>query len=157
VAYLSQAQTSDWILYYLEVMPVLAFTAAVGAARVFRRLRPGAKPTWLEPALALGLMGLVVSDVVVARRKLSGMSAEIRLFHEGVAKLPKKPNVVFVRYAPQRHMDIALVENRGMLQNAESWIVHDRGADDLRLYALARGRTAYVFDEKTGQFYEAKP
>ena len=45
----------------------------------------------------------------------------------------------------------------GMLPDAESWIVHDRGVDDLRLYAAANGRTAYVFDEATGAFHEAKP
>ena len=38
-----------------------------------------------------------------------------------------------------------------MLQDAESWIVHDRGADDLRLFAAATGRTAYLFDEATGR------
>jgi hypothetical protein len=156
-AYLLQAQTSDWLLYYLEVTPVLAFTAAVGTARLLGSVRSNAAPGWAGPAVGLGLIGLLVTDVAVARGRLSRMSAETRLFREGVAKLPKKPNVVFVRYAPRRDIDIALVENRGMLQDAESWIVHDRGVDNLRLYALANGRTAYVFVEATGTFYEARP
>ena len=157
VAYLSQAHSSDWLVYYLEVTPVFAFTAAVGMARLLGGVRSSAVPSWVGLAAGLGLMGLLVTDVAVARGRMSRMSAGIRLFREEVAQLPKKPNVVFVRYAPGRYMNIALVENRGMLQGAESWIVHDRGADNLRLYAAAAGRTAYLFDEVTGRFYEARP
>jgi hypothetical protein len=156
-AYLTQAHTSDWVVYYLETIPVIAFTAAVGAARALRAVRLELAPRWVGPLLATGACALLASDVAGARATLSRIAAEPRLFREDVAKLPKKPNVVFVRYDPRRNMHIALVENRGMLADADSWIVHDRGPDDLRLYALANGRTAYVFDEATGEFHEAKP
>ena len=157
VAYLSQAHTADWVVYYLEAMPAIAFTAAVGAARAAKGARIATQPMWLAPALGVLCAGLLVTDVAKARGTLAKISLEPRLFRERVSQLPKKPNVVFVRYSEQRSMHIALVANRGMLQDADSWIVHDRGADDLRLYALANGRTAYVFDELTGQFHEAKP
>lgn len=157
VAYLSQAHTADWVVYYLETIPVLAFTAAAGVARAVRSVAPASVPRWLAPAVALACAALLASDVATARATLGRISAEPRLFREEVARLPKKPNVVFVRYSPRRNMHIALVENRGMLRDAESWIVHDRGPDDLRLYAAAGGRTAYVFDESSGRFYEAKP
>ena len=157
IAYLSQAHTPDWVVYYLETIPVLSFTAAVGAARVLRALPAGATPRWLAPAAGMVFAALLTTDVVTARDTLSRISAEPRLFREAVSRLPKKPNVVFVKYSPRRNMHIALVANRGMLPDAESWIVHDRGPDDLRLYAVAGGRTAYVFDEATGEFREAKP
>ncbi|MFI5233515.1 MAG: ArnT family glycosyltransferase [Gemmatimonadales bacterium] len=157
VAYLSQAHTADWVVYYLETIPVLSFTAAVGAARALRALPAGAIPRWVTPVAALAFAMLLSTDVVTARDTLARISAEPRLFREAVARLPKKPNVVFVKYSPRRNMHIALVENRGMLPGAESWIVHDRGPDDLRLYAAAAGRTAYVFDEATGEFREARP
>ncbi len=155
--YLSQAHTSDWVVYYLETIPVLSFTAAVGVARALGGAQTARPPRWLAPAAGIAFAGLLTNDVITARGTLSRISAEPRLFREEVAKLPKKPNVVFVRYSERRNMHIALVENRGMLADAESWIVHDRGPDDLRLYAAAHGRTAYVFDESTGEFHEAKP
>lgn len=157
VAYLSQAHTADWVVYYLETIPVLSFTAAIGAARALRAVPAAKVPRWLAPAAAAVFAALLATDVLVARDTLARISAEPRLFREAVARLPKKPNVVFVKYSPRRNMHIALVENRGMLRDAESWIVHDRGPDDLRLYAAAAGRTAYVFDEATGEFREAKP
>ena len=156
-AYLSQAHTADWVVYYLEAMPAIAFTAALGAARAIKSARVAGAPRWLTPALAAVFAWLLATDVTAARGTLAKISAEPRLFREQVAQLPKKPNIVFVQYSPRRSMHIALVANSGMLPDAESWIVHDRGADDLRLYALANGRTAYVFDERTGLFHEAKP
>jgi hypothetical protein len=117
----------------------------------------GRAPRWLAPALGAVFAGLLATDVSAARETLAKISAEPRLFREHVAQLPKRPNIVFVKYAAKRSMHISLVDNRGMLPDAESWIVHDRGADDLRLYAAATGRTAYVFDEATGRFFEAKP
>ena len=156
-AYLSQAHTPDWVVYYLETTPVLAFTAAVGAARALKGVQPSGWPAWAAPAAGVAFAGLLASDVLSTRDTLGRISAEPRRFREEVAKLPKRPNIVFVRYSPRRSMHIALVENRGMLPDADSWIVHDRGADDLRLYALGNGRTAYVFDEATGEFHEAKP
>jgi hypothetical protein len=156
-AYVSQAHTADWVVYYLETMPVLAFTAAVGVSRALRGAPAGGWSRRMAPAAGLAVAALLVSDVVAARQTLSRISAEPRLFREEVARLPKKPNIVFVRYSARRSMHIALVQNRGMLPDAESWIVHDRGADDLRLYAAAKGRAAYVFDEATGEFHEARP
>ncbi len=156
-AYLSQAHTSDWVVYYLEAMPAIAFTAALGATRAAKFVQTAPAPKTPGAVVATVFLGLLSTDVIAARDTLARISAEPRLFREQVAALPKKPNIVFVRYSSRRSMHIALVANRGMLPEAESWIVHDRGADDLRLYALANGRTAYVFDEKTGQFHEAKP
>jgi hypothetical protein len=159
VAYLSQAHTSDWVVYYLETMPVIAFAAALGVARAVRVMEHAERgvPRWLAPAAALAGAALIARDVSAARDTLGKISAHTRMFTAGVAALPKKPNIVFVRYAAQRNMHIALVANRGMLSDADSWIVHDRGADDLRLFGLAKGRTAYVFDEATAQFHEAHP
>src|ERR1035437_7256148 len=124
VAYLSQAHTPDWVVYYLETIPVLAFTAAVGVSRALRGAPIVGAPRWLGPAAGIAFAGMLVSDVAAARSTLSRISAEPRRFLEVVVKLPKKPNVVFVRYSTRRSMHIALVENRGMLPGAESWIVH---------------------------------
>lgn len=156
-AYLSQAHTSDWVVYYLEAMPAIAFTAAVGVARALKGAQIARAPRWAAPVAAVVFAALLTRDVLMTADTLGKIAAEPRRFRADVAKLPKKPNIVFVRYSARRSMHISLVDNRGMLQDADSWIVHDRGADDLRLYGLAGGRTAYVFDESTGEFHEAKP
>jgi len=156
-AYLSQAHTSDWVVYYLEAMPAIAFTAAVGVARALKAAQIAGVPRFAAPAAGLIFAALLARDVLLTKDTLEKIAAEPRHFRADVAKLPKKPNIVFVRYSPRRSMHISLVDNRGMLQDADSWIVHDRGADDLRLYGLANGRTAYVFDEAAGTFLEAKP
>ncbi len=156
-AYLSQAHTSDWVVYYLEAMPAIAFTAAIGVARALKGAQLKHVPRWAGPAAGIAFGALLVTDVLSTRDTLGKISAEPKWFRAQVANLPKKPNVVFVKYSQKRSMHIALVANRGMIFDADSWIVHDRGADDLRLYALANGRTAYVFDETSGEFHEAKP
>ena len=138
-------------------MPAIAFTAAIGVARALKGAQLTNVPRWIGPAAGAAFAALLVTDVLSARDTLGKISAEPRWFRAQVANLPKKPNVVFVKYSQKRSMHIALVANRGMIFSADSWIVHDRGADDLRLYALANGRTAYVFDEASGQFHEAKP
>jgi hypothetical protein len=138
-------------------MPAIAFTAAVGVARALKGAQIATVPGFVAPAVGLIFAALLARDTLLAKGTLDKIAAEPRLFREEVAKLPKKPNIVFVRYSPRRSMHISLVDNRGMIQAADSWIVHDRGADDLRLYGLANGRTAYVFDEATGEFHEAKP
>ncbi|HLA89440.1 MAG TPA: glycosyltransferase family 39 protein [Gemmatimonadaceae bacterium] len=155
-AYLAQAHTADWTVYYLEAMPVLAFTAALGVARVRSRAGAAAAPRWL-PLAAVVVGALLVRDVLGARAVLGRIAAEPRAFRAAVARLPKRPNVVFVRYAERRSMHIALVANRGLPDRAPSWIVHDRGADDGRLRAAAPARAAYLFDEATGEFREMKP
>jgi hypothetical protein len=160
-AYLSQAHTSDWVVYYLETMPVIAFVTGLGAARAiggFFSAQSGVSaPRWLAPAVGVVFAALLASDVAAARGTLARIASEPRVFSEAVASLPKKPNIVFVRYNPRRNMHIALVQNRGMISDADSWIVHDRGRDDLRLLEASHGRTAYVFDEATFQFHEARP
>jgi len=156
-AYLSQAHTPDWVVYYLETIPVLSFVAAVGTVRAVRALPAVATPRWAGAVVSAVFAVLLATDVTAARDTLAKVSAESRVFRAAVDGLPKKPNIVFVRYAPARNMHISLVDNRGMLPGAASWIVHDRGPDDLRLLSAANGRTPYVFDEATGRFFEAKP
>jgi len=161
--YVTQAHTRDWTIYYLEAFPVVAFIAAVGAKRVIDRIRRpqvggldgGARPG--RPAtrvLALAASVFVVSDIWSARETLGKVGARTVAFRAAVARLEQAPNIVFVRYAERRNMHLALVANAGELDLAPSWIVHDRGADNARLMALAPGRTAYLYDEASGAFTE---
>ena len=160
-SYLSQAHTADWAIYYLETFPVVAFTAAMGVRAVGERLvargvvRSGAAPPRPLLLIAAAVAGiLLVRDVKVARGVLDRVAAKPRSFQAAVRGLPKRPNLIFVRYAERRSMHISLVANAGVLDGAASWIVHDRGPENARLMAAAPGRTAYLFDEATSEFRE---
>jgi hypothetical protein len=154
VGYLAQAHTADWTIYYLETLPAIAFVAAVGAATLIRRLGTAAASRPIAQAGLVVAALLLARDVLLARSTLDRIAAKPRLFTEAVAALPKRPNIVFVTYAPGRNRHISLVANRGVLADAPSWIVHDRGLEDAALLAAAPGRTGYRYDEATRTFTE---
>ena len=159
--YITQAHTADWSIYYLETYPAIAFVAALGVRTIWRRMPTMRGAVAARPLLAAVVLGAsallgVAFDTITARDTLNRMAAHTVTFRAGVAALPKQPNIVFVRYAEpgRRNMHLSLVANAGDLDLAPSWIVHDRGADDLRLMAAAPGRTPYLYDETKHIFYE---
>ncbi len=160
--YVTQAHTRDWTIYYLEAFPVVAFVAALGVRRIVESIRgqlprlpaPDALPKLAYRVLAAAIMSLLLRDTYVASQTLARVGARTVVFREAVTRLERSPNIVFVRYAERRNMHLALVANEGDLARAHSWVVHDRGADNARLMALAPGRTAYLYDEVTGAFTE---
>ena len=156
LAYGMQAHTADWIVYYLETLPVVAFVAAVGTARLFARLAPRAVDVRVAVLLAVIAALLLGRDVMNARETLDRIAATPRRFRAAVAMLPRAPNIVFVRYADRRSMHIALVANDGILSAARSWIVHDRDGDNGQLLQLSPARAAYLFDEASGEFREMR-
>jgi hypothetical protein len=163
VGYVTQAHTRDWTVYYLEAFPCIAFVAALGARRIVRDARARAAATigrvapFAMGALAIAAFAMIAIDVRAARELVSRLSARTQAFRAGVADLPTSPNVVFVRYGERRGMHIALVANEGNLVTARTWIVHDRGADNLRLIQAAQARTPYLYDEVTNTFTRIVP
>jgi len=57
--------------------------------------------------------------------------------------------IVFVRYPKGEGCQQNLIQNNPPLATAETWIVSDRGDDDLRLLRAAPDRVPYLFDAKT--------
>lgn len=157
VAHLAQAHTADWTVYYLEATPALAFASAVGAAALLRRFQPLGAPRWTEALIAVALVFGIVQETVKARSARARLAQRTVEFREFVGKLPRSPNIVFVRYAMNRNMHLALVANDGILDSSPSWIVHDRGEENQRLLTLAPTRAAYLFDEAAGEFREVRP
>ncbi|MCC7194315.1 MAG: hypothetical protein IT356_02035 [Gemmatimonadaceae bacterium] len=161
LAYVTQAHTPDWTIYYLEAFPAVAFITALGVRRAAvgaRKLLPAPMPHGIArtfPAVLLAVAaGLVARDVEIARDILARVASHTYAFRAAVERLPLKPNIVFVRYADGRNMHISLVANDGVPDDAVSWIVHDRGTSDLDLMTAAPGRAAYLYDEKSGEFRE---
>ncbi len=154
VSYGVQAHSPDWTLYYLEALPALAYATACGARRLLALTSAGLR---VAPFAAVLVAGLVVRDIGNARKLVGRLSEGPRTFVASVAALPKRPNVVFVRYAPDRgagSLHLSLVANDGVLDTAPSWIVHDRGNDNRRLLLATPNRTAYLYDESTRTFSE---
>ena len=156
VSYGTQAHTADWTVYYLEVLPVLAFVAAAGVGRLSTRLPSVFRSRRMAFLISLLAAVLLARDVMRTRATLDRIALTPRRFRAAVAMLPRTPNIVFVRYAERRSMHIALVANDGLPSSAPSWIVHDREADNARLLQAAPGRAAYLFDETTGEFREMR-
>jgi len=66
-----------------------------------------------------------------------------------VDSLPGARKIVFVRYAPGEGCQQNLIQNYPPMSTAQTWIVNDRGADDVRLLREAPDRTPYLFDART--------
>jgi hypothetical protein len=71
------------------------------------------------------------------------------LFRQAVDSLPGKKKIVFVRYPKGEGCQQNLIQNDPPLATATTWIVNDRGDDDVRLLRAAPDRVAYLFDAKT--------
>jgi hypothetical protein len=160
LAYLWIAHQPFWIIYYLELFPVLAFLAALGlwqfvtligelAPRRVTRERAIGLPIL---ATSLGLVIWMLSPTVEAhtmwRRRLAVAPSYHRTFSELLAKIPDRKAVVFVRYAPDADVHLSLTNNEPDPLTARVWAVHDLGDENLRLLEAAPDRTPYLYEEK---------
>jgi hypothetical protein len=152
LGHLLYAYPTHWNVYYLETLPVLAGLSASGVeglihppARVPGSLRR------LARGLILTLLGLwFVWSVGVA---VDSRARSIRIHRPFVALaraldgLSDQRAVVFVHYGRRHSALWSLVTNEPDLRSARVWLVHDRGAENARLIALASGRRPYLYDE----------
>jgi hypothetical protein len=157
-AYLTYAHPPGWTLYYLEFEAPLAFLTAVGlfrASQLFSVMLTRRRPhsAWRLNIQRLALVATTVWLVVPGLSRVLSyrrVHAEQRIYRErfkhAVAALPNAPSVLFVRYAPGSGHE-GLVENVPDLSSAVTWIVHDRGAENAKLLALAPRRVAYLYYE----------
>lgn len=171
-AYLLYAHPPIWMAYYLELQPPLAFLAALGAFFIVRLAVRFVGPTvsrrisvsGLGPApapdprkqrlqrqilfaiVAVWLMFPVPGIVWVGRRIALSKAAYWQNFQQLVSTLPTKRSVVFVQYARGHLPHSNLVDNEPF-GTADTWIVHDRGADDARLMSFAGDRHPYLYYE----------
>ena len=159
VAYLFFAIPPTWTLYYLELQAPLGFLTAVGlvgGTRAAVRWAGRRRPAWEanRPAIVGAALGLVILWLAVpALARISSYRrahADYRRYHErflsAVARLPSPRSIVFVRYAPG-HGEEKLVENVPDLASAPVWVVHDCGAHNSALTALAPERVPYLYRE----------
>lgn len=149
------AHPVNWSLYYQEGQPALAAITALGVARALSFLlrRAGAGPglpakeilaVWIVVALGAGAALPIVADARHKKMKLSEYHAE---FAGRVEALPGR-TIIFVRYSPIHRFYYSLISNPADLDSAAAWLVHDLGADNKRLIALAPDRTPWLYIEQ---------
>lgn len=171
VVYLSFLHSPLWSLYYIELQPVLAFVTALGAwslvrARSLAELRRPPRDVDLDgramsgaaflPVAAVALLCLVPA---VRERRTQGASAREyqERFANAVRSIPFRKSIVFVRYAPDHNPHLSLIRNDPPFDDARTWIVYDRGRDNLRLMAKAPDRTPLLYDEARHQIHLFDP
>jgi len=158
-AYLSYAHDPTWTLYYLEMQAPLAFLTAIGFYGIALRLSDMAGRRWPQVAgrradicrliffAALIWLAVPTIERIASYRRAH---AEQRVYRErferALAALPAIASIVIVKYAPG-HGEERLVDNVPDLWSAKVWIVHDRGAENARLRALAPNRVPYLYRE----------
>jgi hypothetical protein len=161
--YLLYAHPPEWTLYYLEILPLLAFLSALGVVRVAEEvasrltaLRRTAFTARATPravaavALTILLLPGSVARVRTARSYKARQLTAQATFRARLNGIAAEKAVVFVRYAPRHNVHFSLIDNDPDLASSRVWTVHHRGADDARLMMLARDRAAFLFDEASG-------
>ena len=154
VVHLAYAHPPQWSLYYAEALPVGAAAVAAGAAAIvslISRKLPVDQPAE-RAALVLMLSAAIaiwpLPERLAETRLNLDVAREPLLRFEAATAAIKQPAVVFVRYALGHRMHRSLIRNPADYASAPIWTVYDRGDENLRLMALAPGRTAYVYDER---------
>lgn len=148
VVYLPYAHWSGWIVYYLEITPVVAALTAFGVWRAARRIAVtdhGAKLAVL--CVTVVLMGIALPDFHRWRQEQRKLHGLYRDFAKSVKQLPSQPAILFVKYLPGNRGHISVVYNFADLERAPVWVVHDLGARNAELRRLAPNRSTHSFDE----------
>ena len=159
LAYLSIAHHSYWLIYYLEVFPVLAFLSALGLwqfVTLVAELAPrrvGRARELAVPALVtcIGLVGWLSPGTVKSfslwHRRLAMAPAYHESFRRLVDRIPDRKAVVFVRYRSDADVHLSLTNNAPDPSTARIWTVHDLGDANLRLLRAAPDRVPYLYEE----------
>ena len=158
LAYLCYVESSGWTVYYLEIVPVLSWLAALGCWRTLARLAPGVmagqrQPSTIPRAAAAAILVVVAtipfvgSEVLGARQSIAAHTAYHRAFRDRVANLPSAKAIVFVRYGREHDPNTSLVGYAPDPANARAWIVYDRGDTNGTILDAAPDRAPYLFDE----------
>jgi hypothetical protein len=165
LAYLAFAHPPEWIVYYVEVLPIFHFLAARELGRVVYKFGGAGSGTGVRTlqglpssssvrwpasvanaslAIALLLLPLGVIDVLHVRAAIDLRAAFHRAAEAAMAQLPPEKAIVFVSDPPSRSRTyFALTRNEPDLASALRWVVYDRGPLNAELRALAPDRAAY--------------
>jgi hypothetical protein len=165
VAYLAFAHPPHWVVYYVELLPILHFLAAAQLLRLVgtfnRDSSGGGVGVWPGAALSsaiatAALLPLCMGDLVRVRSTIDERNGFHRRAADVLRTAPAN-SIVFVHYPPAQNPHHALTRNEPDLHEARSWVVYDRGADNERLLAMAPDRQPYRLDVATFRLEPLSP
>jgi uncharacterized membrane protein YphA (DoxX/SURF4 family) len=163
IAYASHSHWPQWSQYYLEAAPAYAFALAAGIwglaswiiqgwSTIRQRVLwdAGVADSRIAVATALTAVALAIPSGLRVPTTISRYQAEVtyqRRFGEALRFVNAESDkaIVFVEYGPNHNAHFSLIRNVPNLADAETWIVYERGHDDLRLMRLAPDRRAYIY------------
>lgn len=152
--HLPRAHFSNWSVYYVEILWIVALATAVGIGAALRAVLGEHRRAARIAVTGALLVALAISSVAVGEPRLQAWNAQRRAyflaFRARLAELPRdERTVVFVRYGPEHSPHLSLIENPPDFERERHWIARDRGDDNRRLLAVAGDRVPYLFDEAT--------
>lgn len=148
LAHLAYAHYPPWTIYYVETAPAVSAVTALGlwhAARLLLRDDRGVRVAATLAAIVLVALG--VQGVQHARVDHRVRASFDRLFRDQIARLPRKPAIVFIHYTPRSAQHISEVFNYPDLDSVPVWVVHDLGPRNAELRRMFPNRASYDFDE----------
>ena len=159
ICYLSYAHF-DTAPYYVEMEPLLAFVAALGAhVCVTRCLRSVAVCKQVLPVryvtsivAATCLVSYWMVNVHDARSRKDNMMRGQRSFFERANALGGENRIVFIRYGPEHNIHHPLIQNEPDAAKARVWYVYHHGPDNSDLMKRFPDRTPYLYDEGSDTF-----
>jgi hypothetical protein len=161
LAYLSFAHPPMWIVYYVEVLPILYYIAARQLGRLFLKSSgapagelahwPASTANATLVAAVVLLLPLGISDIVRIRGAVDLRHAYHRAAEAAVSGLPAEKSIVFVWYPADHNHHRALTQNEPDLASASRWLVYDRGPRNAELRSVAPDRRAYRLNAGTLQ------
>ncbi len=168
VAYLWFNHGSSWSVYYVEIQPALAAIVALGMWRLMhlrwrgvdRAGRTRVVPPFVAGVSMLMMLSLaeyaisIVGDAHATGAKLQHYQ---RNFLAALDTIPAEKRIVFVRYGSSHNPHLSLIFNDPDLAKAKTWLVYDRGPDNLRLMRMAPDRAPFLFDESRSEIRQYVP
>ncbi len=160
-AYLGYAHPWGWTLYYLEVLPILAFLAAAGVVETARRLSRR-MPGPAAPLLVAGAGCLVLLQLPSTLRTVRAGSEAMQAYPRGIAAIlgrvpPGERALVFFRAArghSSHHVSLAQMDDPA---RTRVLVVRDRGAGNALLARDLPDRRPYLLDEAAGSLAPLQP
>jgi hypothetical protein len=158
VAYSSFAHPPMWIVYYVEILPILYFLAACQMGRLFHTLSGAGRgdgalwPAHVTAAAAVTAVLLVplgVSDVWRVRAAVDQRNAFHRSARAAIEAHTPRNSIVFVRYSADHNPHLALTGYGEDPASTGRWVVFDRGDRNQELLSSARGVPAFLLDTST--------
>jgi hypothetical protein len=148
VVYLPYAHWSGWIVYYLEITPVIAALTAFGVWRAARRIAVTDQSAKLGVLCVTAvLIGIAIPDFRQGRQEQRQLHGLYRQFTNSAKKLPSQPAILFVKYSSRYSNHLSVVYNFADLERAPVWVVHDLGARNAELQRVAPNRSTQHFEE----------